>query len=197
MQFQDISGRYKPISGFPEYYITEFGEVYSTRLRGNEKEPHLHRLHPKNPGNPGKYLNIILCNDDGQYTKSIHRLVAEHFVDGYFDGAVVNHIDGDNRNNAATNLEWTTTQDNVHKSYETSGVPAKRNYKIWELYDPQSNLLGVFTSHLDMEGFVKSHNLNASPTQLTKKKNSRGYMVTQRLKQTENCNDYPQGVAAR
>lgn len=197
MQFQDISERYKPISGFPEYFITESGEIYSTRLRGNEKEPHLHRLRPKNPGNSKKYLNVILCNSDGQYTRSVHRLVAEHFVDGYFDGAVVNHIDGNNRNNVATNLEWTTAQDNVHKSYETSGIPAKRNYKIWELYDPCSNLLGVFTSHLDMEEFVKSHNLNASPTQLTKKKNSRGYTVIQRLKQTENCNDYPQGVAAR
>ena len=122
--------------------------------------------------------NIILCRDDGQYTKSIHRLVAEHFVNGYFDGAVVNHIDGNNRNNDCSNLEWTTIQDNVQKSYKTSGVSAKRNYKVWHLYDSKDNLLGVFTSHLHMEKFVKDNNISASATQLTKKGNSRGYYIT-------------------
>ena len=180
MDFCDINGRYKKINGFDNYYITEFGEVYSTRLRGNEKEPHLHILKPKNPGNDSKYLNIILCTDDGQYTKSIHRLVAEHFVDGYFDGAVVNHIDGNNRNNTAANLEWTTIQDNVRKSYTTSGISAKRNYKIWELYDPDGMLVEVFKSHNSMESYVKENKLNTSATQLTKKGNSRGYMVIKR-----------------
>lgn len=50
---------------------------------------------------------------DGKYkTVSVHRLVAEHFVDGYFDGAVVNHIDGDKTNNISSNLEWCTRSEN-------------------------------------------------------------------------------------
>jgi hypothetical protein len=197
MTFQDITGKYKQIKGFPNYYITEFGEIFSDRLRGHEKEPHLHKMTPKNPGKNNKYLNIILCNKDGQFTKSVHRLVAEHFVDGFFEGAVVNHIDGNNRNNAATNLEWTTARDNIHKSYKTSGVSAKRNYKTWMLFDCQDTLLGSFTSHNDMEEFVKKNHIDASPTQMTKKRNSRGYYVVIKGKQTENCNDYPNGVACR
>lgn len=31
MNFSDINGRYKQIDGFDDYYITENGEVYSTR----------------------------------------------------------------------------------------------------------------------------------------------------------------------
>ena len=50
---------------------------------------------------------------DGKYkTVSVHRLVAEHFVSGYFKEAVVNHIDGDKTNNVATNLEWCTRSEN-------------------------------------------------------------------------------------
>lgn len=196
MDYSIIHGKYKQIPGFPDYFITEYGEVYSTRLRGWEKEPHLHKMRPKNPGRKEKYLNIILCRENEQITKSIHRLVAEAFVDGYFDGAVVNHIDGNNRNNTASNLEWTTVQDNVQKSYQTSGMSAKRNYKVWELYSPDHKLLGIFTSCISMEQFVKENEIDASPTQLTKKRNSRGYYIIIKQKQTENCNDYPQGVAS-
>ena len=130
--------------------------------------------------NDSKYLNVILCADERHFTKSIHRLVAEHFVDGYFDGAVVNHIDGNKRNNNASNLEWTTTRDNVIKSYVTSGKSAKRNYKEWKLYSPNGELIGIFYNHKDMERFVTNQRLNASPTQLTKRGNSRGYYVVKR-----------------
>lgn len=78
MELSDIDVRYERIPGFDDYYITECGEVYSTRLRGNEREAHLHKLKPKNPGASNKYLNIILCNQTGQHTKSVHRLVAEN-----------------------------------------------------------------------------------------------------------------------
>ena len=42
----------------------------------------------------------------------IHQLVANVFVPGKFDGAVVNHKDGNKRNNVYTNLEWTTRSEN-------------------------------------------------------------------------------------
>lgn len=177
MELKDIGIKYKRIPGFDDYFITEHGDVYSIRLRGREREPHLHKLKPKNPGKDNKYLNIILCNENGQFTKSIHRLVAENFVDGYFSGAVVNHIDGNNRNNHASNLEWVTIKDNVHKSYITSGKSAKRHYKEWRLYDPENRLIGIFYDHLEMEEFIKNNRLNAAGTQLTKNGFSRGYTV--------------------
>ena len=177
MTFQDINGRYKQIKDFKDYFVTEYGEIYSTRLRGNERESHLHKIKPKDPGNPSKYLNVTLCSDHGQVTKSVHRLVAEAFVGGHFDGAVVNHIDGNNRNNNASNLEWTTVKDNVHKSYITSGKSAKRNYLIWELVNPEGEKLGIFASHSDMEDFVITNKIDASPTQLTKAGYSRGYSI--------------------
>lgn len=48
----------------------------------------------------------------------VHVLVAKAFVDGYFDGAEVNHKDFNRSNNNASNLEWVTRQFNVHYSID-------------------------------------------------------------------------------
>ena len=47
----------------------------------------------------------------------VHRLVAIHFCEGYRDGLVVNHIDGDKLNNCAYNLEWVTRSENDLHAY--------------------------------------------------------------------------------
>lgn len=173
-----IKERYKQIPGFPDYYITESGRIYSLRLRGLEKEPHLRELRAKDPGNPQKYCNVILCRDGEQVTKSIHRLVAEAFVDGYFDGAVVNHIDGNNRNNHYTNLEWVTQMVNVHKSYETSELDQTRNYKWWDLYDPDGCFVQRFKGHNALGQFVKANLPDVSASSLSKYGQSHGYTIS-------------------
>lgn len=176
--FSCINGRYKQIKDFEDYYITEFGEVYSTIPIGVGKEHKLHKIAPKNPGRDDKYYSVVLCNRGKQSTRAIHRLVAEYFVDGYFDGAVVNHIDGDNRNNVASNLEWTTVADNVRKSYETSGVGATRNYLKWTLYDPDGNKIDDFIGQNLVKKYVKENNLDCFPASLVKYGESNGYRVT-------------------
>lgn len=46
----------------------------------------------------------------------VHIYVARGWVDGYFEGAEVNHLDYDRTNYKSDNLEWTTHVDNVHYS---------------------------------------------------------------------------------
>ena len=46
----------------------------------------------------------------------VHLYVATGWVDGYFDGAEVNHKDYDRTNFCADNLEWVTHLDNIHHS---------------------------------------------------------------------------------
>lgn len=46
----------------------------------------------------------------------VHRLLALNWVSGHFEGAVVNHKDGDKQNNSLDNLEWVTRSQNAKHS---------------------------------------------------------------------------------
>ena len=61
------------------------------------------------------YSIIDLYKDNKGKTYHVHRLVAEAFVPNPYNKETVNHIDGNKRNNIATNLEWATAKEqNVH-----------------------------------------------------------------------------------
>jgi|TARA_R110000796_G_C14250498_1_gene398538 hypothetical protein len=46
----------------------------------------------------------------------VHRLVAELFCEGWFEGALVDHIDRDKENNSYLNLRWVSLSDNANNS---------------------------------------------------------------------------------
>lgn len=73
IEFKDIGCRYAPIKGFKDYYITECGDVYSTRKRGKEINPHLHKLKPKTPE---ETINISTLS----YARTTGRLQSQ-FID--------------------------------------------------------------------------------------------------------------------
>lgn len=54
----------------------------------------------------------------------IHLYVAHGWVEGYFEGAEVNHKDFDRTNYDADNLEWITHRENVQKSVQD-------NREVW------------------------------------------------------------------
>lgn len=52
----------------------------------------------------------------------VHLYVAYGWVDGYFEGAEVNHKDFNRKNNCATNLEWVTHKKNIEHSVKQNSV---------------------------------------------------------------------------
>lgn len=58
------------------------------------------------------YPRVILHFNKLSKTVRVHRLVAECFVDGHFNNAIVNHIDSNKTNNIYSNLEWTDKSGN-------------------------------------------------------------------------------------
>lgn len=106
--------------------------------------------------------------------KRIHRLVAEHFVTGYFDGAVVNHIDGNPSNNKADNLEWVTQARNIEHGLACD----------WLIVYPCGKKVQIY----NLSKFCRENNLNAghlSEVAAGKRKQHKGF---QAIKLKEPCN---------
>lgn len=61
---------------------------------------------------------VVLLVDGKVRNFYVHRLVADAFVDNPQGHSEVNHIDGDCYNNAASNLEWVSRQENMRHLYE-------------------------------------------------------------------------------
>lgn len=61
----------------------------------------------------GYYTYVTSLGKRGTYKAiKIHRAVALTFVNGYKNGLVINHKDGNKTNNLYTNLEWVTPKEN-------------------------------------------------------------------------------------
>ena len=108
---------WKPITGYEDYYyVSDTGIVKSIdrdvvrsdgvvqRRRGRIKKQRL---------NKDGYATVKLSRDGVDKIFPVHSLVAREFVDGWFEGAEVNHKDFDRLNNNASNLEWMSHKDNV------------------------------------------------------------------------------------
>lgn len=84
-------------------------------------------------GTTSAYLCVRLYRNGIRKKFSVHRLVAEHFLPEWEEKLEVNHIDGNRFNNAASNLEMCTHQDNMRhaiaeglkKDYGEKSVRAK------------------------------------------------------------------------
>lgn len=75
------------------------------------------------------YLEVCFVHQRKTFKFLVHRLVAIAFVDGYKEGLVVNHLDGDKLNNDPKNLEWVTPGRNSEHAWEIKKIPVGANSK--------------------------------------------------------------------
>lgn len=99
---------WKDVENYEGFYqVSNFGRVKSLKF-GKEKVLLLQK---------DKFgrLFVWLCKSGEKKNVKVHRLVGKAFVKGYFEGAVINHIDHNPQNNVSSNLEWTTQKDNCSR----------------------------------------------------------------------------------
>lgn len=102
--------------GFEDYCVTDDGAIYSLK---SKKFLNLQY-------NDNGYVVVTLRKDGKTKTIRVHRLVALMYLkDTYFEGAHVNHIDGDKTNNNVSNLEWVTREENMRHAYDNGLVVSK------------------------------------------------------------------------
>ena len=113
------------IKDFPDYYITDTGDVYSRKYHPiKNKNSRIIKMKKAKVGSG--YLFVCLYKEGRRYQKLIHRLVAESFIANPENKPQVNHKDGNKKNNNVSNLEWATNSENgLHSFRVLKRKPAK------------------------------------------------------------------------
>lgn len=106
-----------------KYKVNEYGDCFTV----NGKDELVHREWRYNHDG---YPIVSACGYDLEGNKiqrslQVHILVAREFVDGWFEGAEVNHKDFNRANPDANNLEWLTHGDNVKHSADAGRYVGK------------------------------------------------------------------------
>ena len=108
------------VKGLTKYEVSSEG-----RIR-NSKTGRILRTNKNDRG----YVQVCLRENNRQFTKSVHRLVADSFYDGDHDSFDVNHIDGNKSNNHISNLEFCTRQENINHAFRTGLKEPSRRIKV-------------------------------------------------------------------
>lgn len=104
---------WKPVPDFPNYEVSDKGEVR------NIKRHKLRKL------SKGRYVSLSLCRNDGiRYTAMVHILVMHAFVGPRPEGMQIRHLDGNPHNNCLTNLAYGTGSEN-YQDQVIHGVAAR------------------------------------------------------------------------
>ena len=122
---ETIEISWKDIPGYERIYkccsagiIASYPRVQHTNIRNNslcirkeqKLKPTLTRF---------GYLRIALYRNGKSKKFHVHQIVALCFCNGFFEGAQVNHKDGNKLNNNWNNLEWVTPSGNMKHAFET------------------------------------------------------------------------------
>lgn len=145
-----------PIKDYEDYYeISNYGSVRRIKYdnlgnKGQYKIPNYIKQKIDEDG----YAKYTLCLNQKSKMFFAHRLVALHFLKNDNNYPVVNHKDGNKKNNYFENLEWCTIKyNNNHALINGLRImPNGKNSKlskIVEQYDLDGNLIEIYESSGD------------------------------------------------
>ena len=124
------------IKDFPNYEITEDGQVFS-----KNKNAYLSIWLDKDG-----YPSVKLYKDSKPQVKRVHRLIAEHFLPNPNNLPFVHHLDANRENCAISNLQWISIEGNNQDSHILQALRTKMGKKVGQYSLKTGELLNVFLS---------------------------------------------------
>ena len=103
----------RQVLGYERYFVSDEGDVFSFYKNGRVR-----KLNPRK--NSKGYLYVNLSKDGYYKSKSVHKLVAESFLEEKCAKDVVNHKDGNKLNNKLLNLEFVSMSENSKHAFENN-----------------------------------------------------------------------------
>lgn len=143
----------KPLTPIPDLYgeiwkdVINYEGIYNVSNFSRIKRI-MSRKHPTNKLMkfyicPEGYNKVCLTNNGDQITFTVHRLVAEAFIENPDDKPYVNHIDGDKLNNKVENLEWCTQKENIDHAWRTGLAKAKKGEQCYQSRLTEQDVLKI------------------------------------------------------
>lgn len=124
------------------YGRTRGGRVqgeHTQRKRGKELSPYVTR---------SGYAEVAVMVDGKRTKYRVHRLVGRAFVPGHFEGASIDHRDGNKLNNNAANLEWVTLSENTRRQWEAGLVDLRgENHASAKISNLQAHAIAILYDH--------------------------------------------------
>ena len=131
---------FKEIKGYEHYLVSDIGEVYS--LKSNKiLKPDIDK--------DGYEIYRISNEENKRKAFKGHRLFGLTFIDNPNNLPIVNHIDGNKRNNHLSNLEWCTNEYNIQHAVKTGLItPYTRGIEIYDIF--KKCVVSRFNSYDDL-----------------------------------------------
>ena len=121
-----VPGRVAPVAGFPGYYVSDCGRVFSTWKQGCGKGQRKRGFRPPLPhvseprertlvkSTQTAYMLVTLTEETGKLvSKQVHALVAVTYLPPRLPGQTdIRHLDGTRDNNHISNLVFGTRKEN-------------------------------------------------------------------------------------
>lgn len=166
MQVINDAEIFKEINDFEGYYISNLGRVKSCKRKTEKFIAVKDDTHG--------YLIVKLWKDNKQYSKKIHRLVAEAFISNPENLRDVNHRDENKHNNCVENLEWISHKDNINYGTRNERANKTKSKAIIQL-DLNGNVINEFISSYDAERQLDISESNINQCCNGKRKTAGGY----------------------
>ena len=146
------------------YLVSKEGHVYN--IEGKQLKEHI-----TNSG----YYRVRLCRDIPRGMYSVHRIVAETYIDNPEEKPIVNHLDNTRTNNEVTNLEWVTNSENQLQRFSSGGHKGTKRRPVQQ-YSLSGEYIRTWESAIDVTKELNIANQNIMKVCKGQRKSAGGYV---------------------